>query len=127
MKSFLLILFCFVCVAKSYSQAGRIVMEITKAKHKTYTTKVAQLGLPGADSSWMQSFEKKFSRFVPVKNHVKKGTYTVSVRFILGKDGNCSDIECENNDPGFGLCAELVRELKKYGKWGTGKAISRQL
>jgi hypothetical protein len=34
MKSFQLILLCFVCVAKSYGQGGRIVVEITKEKHK---------------------------------------------------------------------------------------------
>jgi hypothetical protein len=118
MKSFQLILFCFVCVAKSYGQAGRIVIEITKEKHKIYSTKVIQSVI--ADSSLVRSLEKNLNRFIPVKNRVRKGKYIVSVNFIVAKDGNISDIECEN-DPGFGMCAEVVRELKKYGKWVTGK------
>ena len=35
------------------------------------------------------------------------------------------DIDCEN-DPGFGMCAEVVRELKKSHKWGPAKVIRRQ-
>jgi hypothetical protein len=49
MKSFqllLLLLLCFVGVAKSYGQAGRIVVEITKEKHEIYTAKVIQSVVP---------------------------------------------------------------------------------
>ncbi|AEV98047.1 hypothetical protein A4D02_14580 [Niastella koreensis] len=118
MKSFPLILLCFVGVANIYGQGGRISVEITKEKHKTYTTKVIPSDM--ADSSVVKVIERRLEGFRPVKNHLKKGTYIVSVNFILDKDGNCSGIAC-NNDPGFGLCAEVVRELKKYGKFGPAK------
>lgn len=125
MKSFQLLLLCFVFVAKSYGQGGRIVMAITKGSHKTYTTKVVQMNVPRVDSAWRRSFENKFNQFKPIKNHVKKGTYTVAIGFIVAKDGSFCDIEC-GYDPGFGLGAELVRELKRSGKWGPGKVIIRQ-
>jgi hypothetical protein len=125
MKSFHLLLLCFVCFVKSYGQAGRIVIEITKAKHKVYTTKVIQLDITPADSAWGRAIEKDIHRFIPVKNRVKKGKYIVSADFIGGKDGSFVEVKCDN-DPGFGLCADIVRALKKYGKWGSGKVKVRQ-
>ena len=127
MKSFQLILLCFVCVAKSYGQGGRIVIEITKEKHKIYTIKVIQWVNPHADSSWVPSIEKDLNRSIPVDKlakNAKKGKYIVSAKFFVDKDGNIVDIECEN-DPGFGMGAEVVRELKKSHKW-VGKVIRRQ-
>lgn len=125
MKSFQLMLLCFVCVAKSYGQAhgGRIVVEITKAKHKIYTYKVIQSVNSLADSSLVQSIERNLNRSIPVDKRAKrakKGKYIVSVNFIVDKVGNVSDVDCVN-DPGFGMCAEVVRAIKKSGKWVPGK------
>jgi hypothetical protein len=127
MKSFHLILLCFVCVAKSYGQGGRIVIEITKGKHKIYTTKVIQSVIPRADSSWVQSLEKNLNQSIPDKNRAKKGKYIVSVIFIVDKDGNVSHVECET-DPGFGMCKEVVRIIKKSSllKPFSGKVIMQQ-
>ena len=124
MKSFQLILLCFVCVAKSYGQGGQVVVEITKEKHKSYT-KVIEL-VYHADSSLVQSLENNLRRSIPDKNHAPKGKYIVSVRFIVDKDGNICDVECVNN-PGFGLCNDIVRVVKKAGKWVVppGGAIVR--
>ena len=116
MKSFHLLLLCFVCFVKTYGQKGRIVIEITKANHKVYTTKVIQLDISPADSAWGQAFKKDINRFIPVKNRVKKGKYLVSADFIGGKDGGMVEVKCDN-DPGFGLRAEIVRALKKSGNW----------
>jgi len=123
MKSFQLILLCFVCVAKSYGQGGEIVIEITKEKHKIFTTKVIQWVNPRADSSWVPSIEKGLNQSLSVNKRAKrakKGKYIVSVIFIVDKEGNVSDVECDKN-PGFGLCAAVVRIVKKCGKWSSGK------
>jgi len=96
MKSFQLILLCFVCVAKSYGQAGQVVVEITKEKHKSYT-KVVQLVFPRVDSSVLQSLENNLNQSIPDKNRAPKGKYMVSVRFIVDKDGHVCDVECINN------------------------------
>ncbi len=124
MKSFQLILLCLVCVAKSYGQAGRMVVEITKEKHKTYTYKVIQWVNLQADSSWVQSIEKNLNQSIPVKNRAQKGKYIVSVVFIVAKDGSIADVECDK-DPGFGLCNEVVRAIKKSQIW-NGKVIRGQ-
>jgi hypothetical protein len=120
MKSFQLILLCLVCAVKSYGQGGRIVIEITKDKHRNYIIKVIQSVNPRADSSWLPSIEKDINRSISANKRIKKGKYIVSARFITDKDGSISDVECEN-DPGFGIGAAVVRVLKKSGKWVSGK------
>jgi hypothetical protein len=131
MKSFqLILLLCFVGVAKSYGQAqgGQIVIEITKEKHKIFTTKVIQWVNPRADSSWVPSIEKGLNRSLSVNKRAKrakKGKYIVTVIFIIDKEGNIADVECKN-DPGYpesgiGIRDEVVRAIKKSGRWGTGK------
>ena len=135
MKSFqLILLLCFVGVAKSYgqrSQGGEIVIEITKQKHKIYTTKVIQWVNPRADSSWVPSIEKGLNRSLSVNKRAKrakKGKYIVSVVFIVDKEGYICDVECKN-DPGYpgypgygiGIREEVVRAIKKSDRWVSGK------
>jgi len=38
------------------------------------------------------------------------------VKFVVSKDGSLSDITCEN-DPGFGICDEAKRVIKKTKAW----------
>jgi hypothetical protein len=116
MRFFQLILLCLVCFAKSYGQTGRVVIEITKAKHKVYTTKVIRLDIPPADSAWGHAFTEDLNQFIPIKNRLKKGKYIVSADFIRDKEGGLVEVKCEN-DPGLGIRAEIVRALKKSGKW----------
>jgi periplasmic protein TonB len=44
------------------------------------------------------------------------GKYTVIVKFVVSKDGSLSDVKCEN-DPGFGMCEEAIRVIKKTKNW----------
>ena len=124
MKIFQLVLLCFIFVAKSYGQTvppnyyGRIEVEFIKEKRpkKFYTKVEIKSAFPGGDSAWVKSIEKNINQSIGVGKGVKKGKYIVSVKFILSKDGNLSDIACEN-DPGFGMCGEVIRVLKKTKKW----------
>jgi periplasmic protein TonB len=47
---------------------------------------------------------------------VKKGKYIVVVKYLFSKDGSISDIGCVN-DPGYGLCLEVIRVMKKTKNW----------
>jgi hypothetical protein len=124
MKSLQLTLLCFLYIANSYGQTVaknyycRIVVEITKEKkpNKLYTKVEIKSGFPGGDSAWVQSLEKRLDQSIQVGKRVKKGRYFAAVIFIVAKDGSLSDISCEK-DPGFGLCAEVMRVLKKSTKW----------
>jgi hypothetical protein len=129
MKSFQLILLCFICIAKSYGQTVtksyyRIVVEVTKEKKskKNYPKVDIKSVFPVEDSTWMKSIEKNITQSIQVGKRVKKGKYIFSVVFILAKGGNISDIRCEN-DPGFGMCEEVVRVIKKSPKWAPAGGV----
>uniref|UniRef100_UPI003526AB95 energy transducer TonB n=1 Tax=Salmonella enterica TaxID=28901 RepID=UPI003526AB95 len=49
-------------------------------------------------------------------NGAGEGTYTVIVKFVVSKDGSLSQIECES-DPGFGICQEATRVIKRTKSW----------
>jgi protein TonB len=133
-RNFQLALLCFVCVAKTYGQTiaknyyGRIEVEFTKEKRpkKFYTKVQIKTSFPGGDSAWVKYIEKNINQSIGLGKGIKKGKYIVSVKFILSKDGNLSDITCEY-DPGFGMCEEVIRVLKKTKEWVPaeqgGKAV----
>ncbi len=124
MRYFQLALLCFICVAQSYSQTGTrsyhtIDVKITKEKKpKRIYTKVEMTppALIGGDSSWVQSLEERLNRTISVKRKVKPGTYIVSVRLLIERDGSLADLRCIS-DPGFALCEQVVEVLKRFVRW----------
>ncbi len=123
MRILQLALVCFICAAKSNGQKvansyGEIVVEITKEKNpkKIYTKVEIVSAFPGGDSAWIKSLEGNLNRSIPFRNGAKKGKYIVSAAFIMSKDGSISDVRCLSN-PGFGMCEEVLRALKKNPKW----------
>ncbi len=109
MKSFKLLLICFIYFGKSYAQ--QIVVEITKEK-KTIITKVEVIGFEEGDSSYVKTLKKNIIESIGDGMDIKKGKYTVLVKFIVSKDGSLSDVICVN-DPDFGICEKVVQVVKK--------------
>ena len=111
MKLILFVLVIFIFVNKVCSQT---VIEIEIGSNK----KVIKVDVTGTfaagDTAWRKSIIKKFSS--SIFKGAKKGKYTIKVYFIVSKDGSLSDIRCEN-DPGYGMCQEAVRVIKKNKKW----------
>ena len=131
MKFFQLVLLCFICVAKSYSQTvsktyGRIDVAIIKEKKpkRIYTKVEITRAFPGGDSSWMQSLESKLNQSIRVDRRVKKGTHVVSVQFIVDKEGGLTDVKSLTT-VGFGLEAQVISAIQKKTKWGPGPAPVR--
>jgi hypothetical protein len=122
MKKFLLPLFCFAFITKTYSQSttknnyGRVVVEIIKKKRRLPPAIEVKVDCPVADSSWVRWVDKNIKLSITEGKRMKKGKYTVAARFIISRDGSLSDISCEN-DPGFELCNEVIRVIKKSKNW----------
>ena len=124
MRNFLLAIPCLIFIASSYAQTttrsyGRVDVEITKEKKpKRIHTKVEiKSAFIGGDSSWIQSLEKTLNESIPYKNAARAGKYIVSVAFIADKEGNLSDVLCVSDPVGFGMEAQVLRAIKKKGKW----------
>ncbi|GAB2817824.1 energy transducer TonB [Ferruginibacter profundus] len=83
---------------------------------KIFTKVEVEAEFPGGAAAWNNFLKKNLNGDVPTDNGASEGTYTVVVKFIVSKDGSLSDISCEN-DPGFGICDEAKRVIKKTKNW----------
>jgi protein TonB len=68
------------------------------------------------DGDWVNFLKRNLDTAIPGSNDAPEGTYTAVVRFVVSKDGSLSDIVCEK-DPGYGICKEAIRVIKKSKKW----------
>ena len=122
MKNFLFVLIYCILIFKTYGQSskynyGRVVIEITKAKKTANNNIVVEIkSFSGLDSALILKLKKIICDSNRIVRGVKKGKYEVTAKFIVSKDGTLSDIICEN-DPGFGICEDVVKFLKKSPKW----------
>ncbi len=83
---------------------------------KIFTKVEVEAGFPGGDAAWRNYLQKNLNTEVPADNGAGEGTYTVIVKFVVSKDGSLSDITCES-DPGFGVCQEAMRVIKRTKNW----------
>jgi protein TonB len=75
-----------------------------------------EAGFDGGDDGWRAYLRKTLNPDVPIDNGAGAGKFTVIVKFVVSKDGSVSGVTCEN-DPGFGMCQEAVRVIKKTKNW----------
>jgi periplasmic protein TonB len=83
---------------------------------KIFTKVEVEAGFPGGDAAWGNFLRKNLNVEIPGENGAPEGNHTVVVRFIVSKDGSLSDIQCES-DPGYGICQEAIRVIKKTKNW----------
>jgi len=97
---------------------GTQVVEVKKDddENKVFTKVEVEAEFPGGQAAWANYLQKNLNASIPVDNGAGGGKYTVIVKFIVSRDGSLSDVQCEN-DPGFGMCQEAVRVIKKTKNW----------
>ncbi len=107
-------------IAPPVEEKGTGVVEAPKQAEEDYDKefKVVQIQaqFPGGGSAWNRFLEKNLRAEVPVDNGAPAGLYTVTVSFLVDKDGNISEVKAENS-PGYGTSEEAVRVIKKGPKW----------
>lgn len=94
------------------------VVEIKKVDDENAIVTFVQIdaAFPGGQDAWLNYLRNNLRGEIPVDNGATAGKYTVVVRFVVSLDGSVSDVKCEN-DPGFGMCEEAVRVIKKTKNW----------
>jgi len=65
---------------------------------------------------WNKYLERNLNAQTPADNGAPPGRYTVTVSFLVSKDGSISEVKAIN-DPGYGCGAEAVRVIKKGPAW----------
>ncbi len=108
---------------------GKQIVEEKKPdedENKIFDKVEIEASFPGGDAKWRQFLEKNLNASTPVDNGAPEGTYTVTVQFIVDKEGNISDVH-SINDPGYGMGQEAVHVIQKGPKWNpanqNGKAV----
>lgn len=86
------------------------------AENKIFSRVEVEATFPGGDAAWRNFLQKNLRDTVPKSNGASEGVYTAIVKFIVNTDGSLSDFSCEN-DPGFGMCEEVMRVISKSKKW----------
>ena len=70
---------------------------------------------------WRRHLESQLQRYIEdaAAQGMAPGQYTVSVRFLVEKDGNIAAVQALN-DPGYGLGKGAVDVVKKGPRWEAG-------
>jgi protein TonB len=71
---------------------------------------------PGGPSAWREYLSKVLDADLPSKNNAPPGRYTVSIYFIVDKNGNIKDI-APITKLGYGMEEEVMRVIKTGPDW----------
>ena len=85
----------------------------TEDYDKEFTSVQVEAKFPG---DWSKYLTRNLNSQVPADNGAPPGRNTVTVSFLVAKDGNISEVKALN-DPGYGCGDEAVRVIKKGPKW----------
>lgn len=78
--------------------------------------------------AWTRHLESQLQRYIEdaASAGMSPGQYTVSVRFLVEKDGTIADVKALN-DPGYGLGPGAVAVTKKGPRWSPGEQNGRKV
>lgn len=85
-----------------------------------------EAGFIGGDDAWRNFLRRTLNANVPVDNNAPAGKYLVMVNFMINENGVVSNIVPENN-PGYGMVAEVIRVIKASGKWAPAIRYGRPI
>ena len=83
---------------------------------KIFTEVTTPAEFPGGLSAWVTYLERNLQRDLVKNNGGPPGRYTVIVSFLVGENGELSNIKAIN-DPGYGTKEEAERLIKKGPNW----------
>jgi protein TonB len=93
---------------------------------KPFTSVQIQARFPDGVDGWRKFLERHLNKDLPSENGAPAADYTVTVSFIVDREGNISDVRAEN-DPGYGTKAEAIRVILKSPKWTPAEQNGRQV
>jgi periplasmic protein TonB len=107
---------------------GKQVVEQKKEEdeNQVFTKVEVEAKFPGGEKEWKRFLERNLEANVPVDNNAPEGTYTVTVQFIVDKEGNISDVRALSSH-GYGMEDEAIRVIKKGPRWEPAVQNGRQV
>ena len=89
-------------------------LEIAIDKVFIYVEKEAEF--PGGTEAWQRFLQRNLKPTIPVDKGAPSGSYTVTVQFIVGFQGNISNVRALTKH-GYGMEEEAIRLIKTGPKW----------
>ena len=93
-------------------EAPKVIEDYTKE----FKSVQLQAQFPGGEDAWRKFLERNLRADLPTENGAPAGTYTVVISFLVGRDGNISEVQALN-DPGYGTTAEAIRVIRSGPQW----------
>jgi protein TonB len=115
-------------LAPTIVDEGKQVVEQKKEEdeNQVFTKVEVEAKFPGGEKEWKRFLERNLEANVPVDNNAPEGTYTVTVQFIVDKEGNISDVRALSSH-GYGMEDEAIRVIKKGPRWEPAVQNGRQV
>jgi Gram-negative bacterial TonB protein C-terminal len=74
---------------------------------------------PNGIAGWMRYFEKNSGDFTPSENGAPKGTYVVTIKFMVKAGGKISDIKAQTKH-GYGMEEKVIEVIRRALLWEPG-------
>ena len=105
-------------IAPAVVDEGKQVVEEKKDEdeNKVFEKVEVEAQFKGGEREWRKYLERNLDANVPVENGAAEGTYTVTVQFIVDKEGKISDVKALTSH-GHGMEDEAVKVIKKGPDW----------
>lgn len=115
-------------LAPAVVDEGKAVVEEKKEEdeNKVFEKVEVEASFQGGERAWRQYLERNLDPNVPVENGANEGTYTVTVQFIVDKEGKISDVRALSNH-GHGMEEEAMRVIKRGPNWIPAVQNGRQV
>ena len=104
-------------VAPPVEEKGTGQVEAPKVQEEDYDKEFTSVQVEAKfQGDWNKYLERNLNAQTPADNGAPPGRYTVTVSFLVSKDGTISEVQALN-DPGYGCGSEAIRVIKKGPKW----------
>jgi len=115
-------------LAPTVVDEGKAVVEEKKEEdeNKVFEKVEVEASFKGGEREWTKYLIRNLDANVPVENGANEGTYTVTVQFIVDKEGKISDVKALTSH-GNGMEEEAMRVIKKGPDWIPAIQNGRQV
>jgi protein TonB len=82
----------------------------------SFTSVQVEARFPGGQEGWRAFLEEHIHPKVPGKHKAPPGNYTVTISFLVDKEGKVSNVQVLN-DPGYGTAEDVLKAFKHTPDW----------
>ncbi len=96
--------------------AGKRDLAVPQRDDKVFSQTEVPSSYGDGEDAWKKYLIKNLDASIPMKEGWKPGIYTITVQFIVKKDGSITDVTALNN-AGSKTAAHCISLIQKAGKW----------